>query len=809
MKIHLLLSTLLVALVGLGSQVQAQTKTQYLEAAEKALERKDYHAALTYYDIVADAWPEDIDIAFQTAEAARIYNSYRLAEKYYTQVVERDTALSYPKAYYHLAQTKQAMGKYDQAIILFREYDKVNPDKSQSSEKEIESCQYANQQLKHSIPLNIKPIGLNTEYSEFAGISYGDTLYYSSMNFEIEDPQSFSNTIVSRVYYSTNDVNGVLLNTLPQDGNRHVLHTTMNRERNKMYFSSCINVNVSQYSCDIYSAELINGLWQNITRLPDMINLPGYSTAQPALAQLDNREVLIFVSDMPGGKGKMDLWMTEIKEDNTYGTPENLSSLNTVGNDIAPFYHRNSSRLFLSSDGRLTMGGFDIYETNWKDSKWSEPQGLPVPFNSGYHDLYFTLSDDGSAMYMTSNRDSEGAKYIEPELQSCCNDIFKVSYAQPIRLEALAFDKLDSAPLPGTAIALYRKEGPEWILVEIREDASLHKADFDLLPGQNYCVIGSKLNFISDTVEFNTYTWDSKEPIRKELFLSRSQVGLDVYTFDDLNKLPLNDAFVRLYDVTNPDRPILVDEMNNKTGNHFTFSVLPGKKYQLKGSADGYQEVKSEFDTYTIPPGNRITQNLYLPLKSLTDYLPLAVYFDNDIPDRRGSRKNTDVSYLSTYPDYLQRQSDYESIFQSSLTEQEMSVIRGGIRTFFTEQVVDGMNELNNFAEALAREVKVSSKIIVTLEGFTSPRAESRYNLNLGYRRAASVRNFFLEYNNGVLKSYIDNGTIVLKEVSYGETRVKSGVSDDLEDELMSIYAIEAAEERRAEINAVEVIRKN
>jgi hypothetical protein len=583
----------------------------------------------------------------------------------------------------------------------------------------------------------------------------------------------------------------------------------MNADRTRIYFSSCVNVNVSQYSCDLYSAELINGLWQNITKLPEIINLPGYSTAQPSYAQLDNKEVLIFVSDMPGGKGKMDLWLTEIQSDNTYNTPINLGDLNTIENDIAPYFHHASSRLFMSSDGRLSMGGFDIYESSWMDSEWSEPKGLPVPFNTGYHDLYLTLSEDGSSIYLTSNRDSEGAKYIEPELQSCCNDIFKVSYTQPLRLEALAFDKLDGSPLPGTAITLYRKEGPKWILVETQEDPSLHKAGFDLLPGQKYCVIGSKLNFTSDTVEFDTYVWDSKEPIRKELFLSRSQVGLDVYTFDDLTKLPLNDAFVRIYDVSNPEKPILVDERRNEVGNHFTFSILPGKKYQLKGSADGYQDVISEFDTYSIPPGNRITQNLYLPLKSLMDYLPLAVYFDNDIPDRRGSRKNTDISYSATYPDYLNRQADYESIFQSSLTEEEMSVIRGGIRTFFTQEVVDGMNELNNFCEALSREVEVSSKIIVTIEGFTSPRAESRYSLNLGYRRAASVRNFILSYNDGLLKPFIENGTIVLKEVSYGETRVKSGVSDDLEDELMSIYAIEAAEERRAEINAVEVVRKN
>jgi 5-hydroxyisourate hydrolase-like protein (transthyretin family) len=806
MKAQLRHLFLLIAIFWCAPAAQAQTKKQFLVAAEQAQQQKNYHAALVYLHTVADAWPEDLEVNFQAAEAARTYNSYLLAERYYSHVVEADSTLQYPQAIYHLASVKQTVGKYNEAIQLYRRFDQIRADKPATSEREIQSAQLAIEKLRRPLPLDLTFLGVNTEYSEFAGVRVADTLYFSSLDFPIEIEKSFSQNLVSRIYYSTNDEERLLWASLPQDGNRHLAHVTFGPDRKRVYYSSCLSVNYAEFSCDIYQADRVGYDWANVTKLPESINAPGYSTAQPSYGRLsDGRDVLFYVTDAPGGKGKMDIWYVEIKEDGDWGMPTNLESLNTDGDEISPFFHSTSQRLFFSSDGHLTMGGQDIFESPFRNGQFGAPISLPVPFNTGYHDTYFTLSEDGEYMYLTSNRESEGAKYIEPELQSCCNDIFRAVNRVPLRLEVHTFDRLDDSPLPGVAVQLFRKENNQWILVDSHSDPDTHITSFDLRPGQEYCIIGNKALYTPDTVAFNTHDWYQADPIRKDLFLDRSEIDLEVMTFDDQTKEALRGANVRLYDLSDPARPRLVDEAINKEGNDFYFKIEPGKRYELRGLADGYSDALATIETFVIPPDNKIRQELYLRFKSLSEYLPLAVYFDNDIPGRRERRRDTDISYLSTFEPYLERESQYESVFQSALTPQEMSLIRREIRTFFTDNVRKGMRELDNFAQALERELKRGNKVTITIEGFTSPRAEARYNLNLGYRRTASVRNFLNEYRDGLFQPYLKDGRLRIEEVSYGKTRAKPGVIADLDDELGSIYSIEAAIERRAEINQVEI----
>jgi outer membrane protein OmpA-like peptidoglycan-associated protein len=88
----------------------------------------------------------------------------------------------------------------------------------------------------------------------------------------------------------------------------------------------------------------------------------------------------------------------------------------------------------------------------------------------------------------------------------------------------------------------------------------------------------------------------------------------------------------------------------------------------------------------------------------------------------------------------------------------------------------------------------------IIIKGFTSPRAETDYNLNLGKRRISSVRNYFDTYAEGVFAQYLQSGALKVSETSFGETTAKQNVSDALEDERNSVYNPEAARERRVEI---------
>ena len=88
----------------------------------------------------------------------------------------------------------------------------------------------------------------------------------------------------------------------------------------------------------------------------------------------------------------------------------------------------------------------------------------------------------------------------------------------------------------------------------------------------------------------------------------------------------------------------------------------------------------------------------------------------------------------------------------------------------------------------------------ISLRGFASPRADTRYNLALSQRRVVSVQNEIKAYNNGVLVPFINNGQLKITELSFGESLAPDNVSDVLYDRRNSIFSPEASKERRVEI---------
>ena len=58
-------------------------------------------------------------------------------------------------------------------------------------------------------------------------------------------------------------------------------------------------------------------------------------------------------------------------------------TINTIGDEMSPFIHFDGKTMYFASDGRVGMGGFDIYMTRMNDdSTWTEPQNLGYPINS-------------------------------------------------------------------------------------------------------------------------------------------------------------------------------------------------------------------------------------------------------------------------------------------------------------------------------------------------------------------------------------------------------------------------------------------
>ncbi|MFB0907705.1 MAG: flagellar motor protein MotB, partial [Spirosomataceae bacterium] len=106
----------------------------------------------------------------------------------------------------------------------------------------------------------------------------------------------------------------------------------------------------------LYTAVKKSRDWQQIRELP--FNSDEYSCGHPTLTV--NDQVLYFVSDMPGGYGGTDIYLTRFA-DGEWSKPVNLGGLvNSQGSEMFP-YVDDCGNLYFSTDGHPGLGGLDMF----------------------------------------------------------------------------------------------------------------------------------------------------------------------------------------------------------------------------------------------------------------------------------------------------------------------------------------------------------------------------------------------------------------------------------------------------------------
>ena len=112
----------------------------------------------------------------------------------------------------------------------------------------------------------------------------------------------------------------------------------------------------------IYTASKEGNDWGEPYELP--FNTKEFEEAHPAISP--DGKFLYFASDRTGGKGGMDLYVSEFK-DGKWGDPKNLGDqINTPGNEVFPFVHDDGT-MYFASNGWGGLGGLDIFSTTVDD----------------------------------------------------------------------------------------------------------------------------------------------------------------------------------------------------------------------------------------------------------------------------------------------------------------------------------------------------------------------------------------------------------------------------------------------------------
>lgn len=186
-------------------------------------------------------------------------------------------------------------------------------------------------------------------------------------------------------------------------------------------------------------------------------------------------------------------------------------------------------------------------------------------------------------------------------------------------------------------------------------------------------------------------------------------------------------------------------------------------------------------------------------LKWQADF-PLKLYFHNDEPEPRSWATTTGQTYATTF-------TKYQALFPTYRNENADPT---PINSFFNEDVERGREKLDALVQALIPVLEEGQRVTLDVRGHASPLAKNDYNRNLSLRRIESLRQHLLQVENGRLRAYLDStasngGVLRINVLPFGEDRSASGVSDDLGDLKHSVYSVEAARERRIEVERVAV----
>ena len=426
-------------LICASQQLSAQSPVAYERAGDKAMKEGDYYTASTFYFNSYANNNTDLVITWKLAESCRLYNDYENAQKYYSKAYGLDKQGQFPLIAFYLAEMNQRQGYYEEAASIYANYlqmhGRENSYFTDKAKRELYNCQNIKQLLKDTAKVTIQNSGseINSVYSDFAP-SYLDTttLLYSSLRFENKDKKTKKkNKYISKLLISNNERNtwsrpdnystqlnrpGLhSCNSAVSGNGKLLIYTQCQREKDKLM-------------CTLYYSTLKDDNWSNPQPLNDSINIKGYTATMPAIGNDGlSGYVLYFVSDRPGGIGKADIWKCTITPDFVFSSPINLGTpVNTVDDDITPFYENLNSTLYFASEGHFGLGGFDIYSYK-PDAAEQNVVNLHFPINTSYNDLYY--SSRNNKFLLSSNR--PGSLFIKA--RTCCYDIYDGVYLDTVK----------------------------------------------------------------------------------------------------------------------------------------------------------------------------------------------------------------------------------------------------------------------------------------------------------------------------------------------------------------------------------------
>ena len=534
----------------------SQSIKQLLKQGSEAMSKKDYSSAAQIYNQIILIDSSKIEYQLLFADASRLNYDNDVSLQWYQKVYKKDNGKTYKEVPFYIAMQLKTNGKYKDAKKYFDKYfkkqrnskDKEKARLAAKAKQEFEACDIAQVIIKN--PLDVKVLHLdsavNSRVSEYAPFEYDSILYFSSLrNKSKQDAAGVEFNKLYTAHKSAIKPNKFLkaqeLDSLFNKSNIHNANTSFNADFTKVFVSRCGAVNATQYRCEIYVSDFIEGHWTELQKLPAPINVNGSNTTQPCLSEINDKPVLFFSSDRGAGEGAMDIWYAFMKDDGTFETPINAGKkINTIEDDITPWFVKENKTLYFSSTWHKGLGNFDIFTSEFKDGAFTDAQNIGYPINSSYNDIYYSVNSKKDRAYISSNR---LGSYFEDK-PNCCNDIYSFPITplseppKPIDTTALIINQMkvlvpltlyfhNDEPEPKTKVIVtkknYKKTYDDYTVLKPKYFAEYAKG---LEGEQKELAINRVENFFEDSVDAGMQDLDKFALLLEQVLLRGEKVKI-------------------------------------------------------------------------------------------------------------------------------------------------------------------------------------------------------------------------------------------------------------------------------------------
>jgi outer membrane protein OmpA-like peptidoglycan-associated protein len=396
---------------GQSTNVRGAFKSNF-EKAEMLYSQLAYRNALELYLATVEKDSSNLVARQRAADCYFRLNNINEAEQWYGALAGAPNVP--PEYLYQYAQVLTMQGKYEEAQEWLVKYQKVSEDPRAKSK--LEFIRHINYYYRDSLLYAIRNEPFNSDQSDFAPQYYnGGSVFVSARDRDLFIKHHSASALNEKesmlnIYFAPKgavsepdaiNFDKQNLNSPYHDGpiaffdgNKKAVFSRNNLHHGKPVQNSG-RVNLKLYFGEV---DAVNGM-RNIE--PFEFNDDKYSIGHPWMS--DDGQTLYFASNMPGGQGGVDLYITE-KKNGKWSTPENLgSAINTPGDEFYPFL-ANDSTLYFSSTGHGGLGGLDIYVSARRESKYSSPENLGYPLNTPSDDFSMILAAGGRNGMFASNR---------------------------------------------------------------------------------------------------------------------------------------------------------------------------------------------------------------------------------------------------------------------------------------------------------------------------------------------------------------------------------------------------------------------